>query len=164
MIIRAMPVFSRTLGINGVCDVVEFKKSSKGVKINGIDGKWIPVPVEYKKGKPKENNADILQLAAQAVCLEEMLLCKIEKGYLYYGKTRHRTEVPIDDAIRRELAEITEEMHKHYRRMYTPKVKISKRCNACAMKEICMPVLCRDKSARSYIKSRVKEAETVPCE
>lgn len=164
MIIRAMPVFSRMLGINGVCDVVEFKKSSKGVNINGVVGKWIPIPVEYKKGKPKENNADILQLAAQAVCLEEMLLCKIEKGYLYYGETRHRTEVPIDDAIRRELAEITEEMHKYYSRMYTPKVKTSKRCNACSLKEICMPVLCRDKSARLYIKSRVKEAETVPCE
>ncbi len=164
MIIRAMPVFSKNLGINGICDVVEFKKDNKGVNISGTDGKWLPIPVEYKKGKPKSDDTDALQLAAQAVCLEEMLLCKIEKGYLYYGETRHRTEVIIDDNIRKELFSITEEMHKLYNRMYTPKIKISKRCNACSLKEICLPILCKDKSAREYIKMRLRETEEDICE
>jgi CRISPR-associated exonuclease Cas4 len=154
---RGLPVFSRTLGINGVCDVVEFKRDKNGVELAGMDGRWKPIPVEYKKGEPKLNNCDKLQLAAQAVCLEEMLLCRIEKGYLFYGETRHRFEVAIDDDLRGQLAEITENMHKYYEMQYTPKVKISKSCNACSLKEMCIPVICKNISAKKYIESMIAE-------
>lgn len=154
---RGLPVFSRTLGINGICDVVEFKKDAKGVPLKFAEGKWIPVPVEYKKGKPKENDCDILQAAAQAICLEEMLLCTIEKCYLYYGETKHRTEVILNSEIRERVSGITKQMHSYYERRRTPKVKIGKRCNACSLKEICMPMLCKDISARNYIDSRLSE-------
>ncbi len=103
VITRGLPVFSKSLGINGVCDVVEFKKAQDGIHITGLNGSWVPVLVEYKKGKPKQNECDVLQLAAQAVCLEEMLVCTIEKGYIFYGETRHRTEVQIDEEIRDKL-------------------------------------------------------------
>lgn len=84
LIVRAMPIKSRSLKITGVCDVVEFVSDNNGVEINGMEGKYTPYPVEYKRGKPKKNDSDILQLTAQAMCLEEMLLCEIDKGYMFY--------------------------------------------------------------------------------
>lgn len=64
------------------------------------EGFYRVVPIEYKRGKPKEGEEDILQLAAQAFCLEEMLCCEIEYGYLYYGEVRRRHKVEFDNAIR----------------------------------------------------------------
>ena len=68
--------------------------------IHSFDGLWQPYPVEYKKGEPKENDADRLQLCAQAMCLEEMLACHIEEGALFYGETRRREVVNIGDELR----------------------------------------------------------------
>ena len=83
IISRGMPVFSPALGISGVCDIVEFyRDDKKGISLHGREGRYLVYPVEYKKGQPKEDEADVLQLAAQAMCLEEMLECEIEKGYL----------------------------------------------------------------------------------
>lgn len=159
VITRGLPVFSHSLGISGICDVVEFQKDKDGIEIAGLDGKWAAVPIEYKKGKPKADDCDILQLAAQAVCLEEMLLCHIERGFLFYGETRHRTEVKIDSRIRQQLRAVTEEMHDYYAKKYTPKVKTAARCRQCSLNEICMPVLCGDKSAKKYISRRMKETQ-----
>ncbi len=74
LISRGMPIHSRTLGISGECDVVEFHREEDGITLQGYEGTYKVVPVEYKKGKPKQGNADILQLTAQAMCLEEMLV------------------------------------------------------------------------------------------
>jgi CRISPR-associated exonuclease Cas4 len=93
VITRGMPVYSRTLGINGVCDVVEFHADSSGVSIFEREGTYLPIPIEYKHGKPKEDDMDALQLCAQAMCIEEMMLCHIDAGYLYYGETRHRHRI-----------------------------------------------------------------------
>ncbi len=164
LIIRAMPVCSRELGINGVCDVVEFKRDNGGIELFGEEGRWLPAAIEYKKGSPKEDDSDRLQLAAQTVCLEEMLLCKIEKGYLFYGETRRRTEVLINDALRKKLYDTVKEMHGYYDRSYTPKVKTGKKCKACSLNEICMPKLCGDCSAKEYINKRISETEINPCE
>mgnify|MGYP000898501997 FL=1 len=72
-----------------------------GVPIAGREGKWLPVPVEYKRGKSKEIDADRLQLCAQAICLEEMFCCpKIEVAYIYYGETRRREKVTLTDELR----------------------------------------------------------------
>jgi len=75
LIVRALPIHSPTLGITGICDVVEFVQDPAGVPLNGEIGTFSPIPVEYKHGKPKQELSDILQLTAQAVCLEEMLVC-----------------------------------------------------------------------------------------
>ena len=64
--------------------------------------------------------ADDLQLCAQAMCLEDMLLCKIDKGYLYYGETRRRTEVIFTDEIRETVKSFCKEMHDLYKKQYTP--------------------------------------------
>ena len=73
IISRAMPVSSRELGISGECDIVEFHRCEEGISLQGYDGRYDVIPVEYKKGKPKSSHVDILQMAAQGMCLEEML-------------------------------------------------------------------------------------------
>lgn len=158
IISRGMPVFSRTLGVNGVCDVVEFRASPKGVSLSGRDGTWMPAPVEYKRGAPKQIDADRLQLCCQAMCLEEMLLCgRIPKAYLYYGETARREAVPLDDALRAEVVRSLEEMHELYRKRHTPRVKPTKSCNACSLKGLCLPRLYRVGSAAGYVKQRLEE-------
>lgn len=152
---RGMAVFSRALGINGVCDVVEFHKSKDGVKIVGREGLYKVFPVEYKRGKPKENDCDALQLCAQAMCLEEMLLCTIPEAYLYYGETNHRTRIELSENLRSQVVSMLKEMHALYDRRYTPKVKVSKSCNACSLKDICIPKLCRNLSVSQYIKDNI---------
>lgn len=155
---RGMAVFSRSMGISGVCDVVEFHKSSHGIELYGLEGRYDIVPIEYKKGSPKENDSDVLQLTAQAMCLEEMLACDIPKGYLYYGEQRKRTAVEFSDGLREKVKACCMEMHRLYERRHTPKVKISKACNACSIKNLCLPKLCKDKSVQGYIDDMIGEA------
>ena len=73
-IVRAMPVHSRVLGVSGECDVVEFEKSQVGIILFGKEGYYSVLPIEYKHGEPKHDDCDILQVVAQAMCLEEMLM------------------------------------------------------------------------------------------
>lgn len=93
--IRGLSVVSRSLGISGQCDVVEFHRTPDGIPLRGEEGLWLPYPVEYKHGAPKETPADRLQLCAQAMCLEEMLCCSVPEGALYYGETRRRCVVAL---------------------------------------------------------------------
>ena len=139
---RAMPVHSRELGISGECDVVEFHRSQGGIPLTGREGFYQVVPVEYKRGEPKESDVDILQLTAQAMCLEEMMCCEIPVGYLFYGETRHRTKVDITDGMRAKVREIFCEMHQYFEKRYTPRVKRTKSCNACSLKDMCLLKRC----------------------
>jgi CRISPR-associated exonuclease Cas4 len=161
--VRGMQVFSRTLGISGECDVVEFHQSKAGVPLHGRKGLYLTIPIEYKRGKPKEHDADRLQLCAQAICLEEMLVCEISQGYLFYGEIRRRTEVLFDAELRQKATKMFAQMHEYATRGYTPKVKPNKGCNACSLKDICVPELNKSSSARAYINARLKE-EADKCE
>lgn len=152
LILRGLPIVSHTLRLSGQCDVLEFHASPKGVYLRGEEGLWIPFPVEYKRGAPKENFADQLQLCAQAICLEEMLCCSILEGALFYGETRQRTAVLFTEELREKVRLTTAEMHQMFRRGYTPKVKPTKSCNACSLKELCLPVLMREKNVSEYLK------------
>lgn len=156
---RGMAIFSRSLGLTGNCDVVELHKSSDGVNIFGRDGTFKPVPIEYKKGKPKEDASDTLQLCAQAMCLEEMLLCEIPEAFLFYGETKRRLKVVLDNGLRDQVKTIVKEMHELYEKRYTPKVKLSKRCKACSLAELCMPKLCKNPSVAKYIEKNLSEVE-----
>jgi CRISPR-associated exonuclease Cas4 len=157
IISRGMAIFSGSLGVSGTCDVVELHKSSKGVTIFGREGIYNVVPVEYKRGKPKEDESDVLQLCAQAMCLEEMLLCEIPEAFLFYGETKHRLKILLEDELRLKVKAIFKEMHELYERRYTPKVKLTKSCKACSLIEVCMPKLCKNPSALGYIKKNLSE-------
>lgn len=156
LIVRGLRISSRELGVSGQCDVVEFRRDDNGIDLFGYEGKWQPVPVEYKRGAPKENNADELQLCAQAVCLEEMFGTDIPEGYLYYGENRRRSHVEFSPDLREELRRVAAEMHELFRRGYTPKVKPTKKCKACSLEELCVPKLQRAVSVRDYIRQEIK--------
>ena len=157
LITRDMRIFSRTLGVSGACDVLEFHRGKIGIPLKGREGLWQPYPVEYKRGKPKENTADALQLCGQAMCLEEMLCCEIPQGALYYGEPHRRTEVDFTPELRQEVTDLLTEMHELYRRSYTPKVKPSKSCNACSLKELCLPKLLRSRSVSAYLRGAMED-------
>ena len=157
IIARGLLINSAVLGLSGACDVVEFHRGKEGISLADFDGLWNPYPIEYKKGKPKEHLADELQLCAQAICLEEMLLCEIPEGSLFYGENRRRTIVHFTRELRHEVAEMAREMHELWEKGYTPKVKPQKGCNACSLKEICVPKLARMKTVSSYIEQNLLE-------
>ncbi len=156
IITRAMQVASAELGISGECDVVEFHYAEDGVTLHGLEGHYRVVPVEYKRGQPKADDCDALQLCAQAMCLEEMLCCEIPEAYLYYGETRRRQTVLLDAALRQKTCDMLAEMHSLYQRKHTPKVRRTKACNACSLKDICLPRLSRERSAAAYLSETLK--------
>lgn len=149
--VRAMKIFSRELGVSGECDVVEFHADSQGIPLRERQGLYRVVPVEYKRGVPKEHDADELQLTAQAMCLEEMLQAQIVGGYLYYGETKHRVEVVFSEELRKKVKNCFQEMHQYYQRGYTPKVKTGTKCKQCSLQNRCMPELCNNREVKNYI-------------
>ena len=159
IIVRALPVSSRELGISGECDVVEFHKCEDGIQLHGHRGLYSVFPVEYKKGKPKLTEEDKLQVVAQALCLEEMFSTRVAQGAIFYGETRRREQIEITEELREEVIHMLAEMHQYYARKYTPKVKPSKACNACSLKDICLPKLNKTISVKTYIEQRLEEEE-----
>ena len=159
LVMRGLRVQSHALQAVGVCDVVEFHSCEGGITLPGQEGTWQPYPVEYKRGAPKANDADALQLCGEAMCLEEMLCCDIPVGFLYYGETRHRTRVEITPELRKRVADTAEEMHQLCRKRHTPKGKRTKACNACSLKDICLPVLCGKKTAGGYLQKMLGTME-----
>ena len=158
IIVRALPVHSYSLGVTGICDIVEFIRNSNGTPILDYPGNYNVIPVEYKRGKPKTDLSDTMQLAAQAICLEEMLLCnKINVAYVYYHEIRHREEIKLTDEIRNELKQNIEEMHQYFSRKWTPKVKPGSFCKRCSLIDLCLPELNKNKSVKSYLERKLKE-------
>ena len=157
LILRGLPIVSHTLGLSGQCDVVEFHLTPEGVPLRGEEGRWLPFPVEYKRGRPKEHRADELQLCAQAMCLEEMLCCAVPAGALFYGEPRRRTAVEFSPELRQMVRDFSEEMHQYARRGHTPKAKPTKSCNACSLKDLCLPQLTRRGSVSAYFKQAMEE-------
>ena len=157
LIVRGLRISSRELGLSGQCDVVEFHRMADGVTLFGYDGKWSPVPIEYKHGIPKENNADELQLCAQAMCLEEMFQTNISDGYLYYGENRRRSHVEFVNDLREEVKTAAKEMHELFQRGYTPNVKPTKKCRACSLENLCIPKLQKAENVRRYIEQAIKD-------
>ncbi|MDD2959748.1 MAG: CRISPR-associated protein Cas4 [Lachnospiraceae bacterium] len=157
IISRGMPVYSRTMGAAGTCDIVVFHRVKEGISLFKYEGNFEIYPIEYKRGRPKETDADLLQLAAQAMCLEEMLSCSIQRGALFYGETKRRLEIDFTERLRKQVQDTFAEMHKYYEARYTPKVKWTKACNACSLKELCLPQLGRQKSVSRYIAEHVNE-------
>lgn len=156
--VRGMRVVSQRLKLAGNCDVVEFRADPAGVPLYGRAGTWLPLPVEYKHGAAKENDADRLQLCSQGMALEEMLACEVPQGALFYEETRRREPVPLTAELRAKTQAMADEMNAYFVRGYTPKVKPGKFCNACSLKELCLPRLCRHADVQGYIRAHMEEA------
>lgn len=160
LIVRGIRVHSFSLNAVGVCDVVEFHRNSNGISLPDYEGLWHPYPVEYKRGSPKSHDADELQLCAQALCLEEMLLVNIPEGSLYYGETKRRVRVAFTPEMRERVRELILEMHQYTKSGYTPRPKPTKGCNACSLQEVCLPKLNRNPSVSDYIHHHLGEDAT----
>lgn len=145
--LRSVSMVSCRLGLYGVADVVEFirSESGQGITMIGYLGKWQPIPVEYKRGKPKSDERDEVQLCAQAICLEEMYNAKgdsnleISTGYLFYGETRHRHEVVFNQELRNKVESYARRMHELFETGTTPLAIYKTHCNACSLVELCNP-------------------------
>ena len=157
LVVRALPVSSRTMGVSGECDIVEFRKCEDGVKLHGHRGFYSIYPVEYKKGKPKHSEEDILQLTAQAMCLEEMFSTTVSEGAIFYGETRRREQVYFSSELREEVENMFSEMHEYYKKNYTPKVKKTKACQSCSLKNLCLPKLEKTVSVKKYMSQIFEE-------
>ena len=157
LITRGMRVVSHRLRMTGACDVVEFRADPEGIPLQNTEGRWQPTPVEYKHGREKETDADRVQLCAQAMALEEMLVCKIPEGALFYEETRRRERVALTPELRQTTLALAEEMNRYFARGYTPKVKPGKHCNACSLKALCLPVLCRRADPNAYLREHLEE-------
>lgn len=158
--IRGLPISSKRLGLSGECDVVEFQKSDEGINLFGHRGTYNVYPIEYKKGRPKIGKEDIIQLTAQALCLEEMFSTTVSEGALFYGTTRRRERVEITDELKKEAELTIAEMHQYFRRRHTPLVKTNKKCRECSLVDICMPELEKTPSVKSFIQRKLKEDDS----
>ena len=92
------------------------------------------------------------------MCLEEMLCCDIEKGALYFGETHQRVEIEFTPELRKDVRDTLAEMHELYKRGSTPKVRPTKSCNACSLKELCLPQLVRRESVQTYLRRAMEES------
>ena len=159
LILRGLRVASPALRLGGICDVVEFHRSPSGVPLMGREGFWLPYPVEYKKGSDQTRESDEVQLCGQALCLEDMLCCQIPEGSLFYGETRRRTRVAFDEPLRQRTLSLLQEMLGHMARGHTPAAKPHKGCNACSLRDVCLPKLSRTPSVADYVHARAAEED-----
>lgn len=163
--LRSVSMVSYRLGLYGVADVVEFIRTEKdeGIKLEGYSGNWRPVPIEYKRGKPKPDERDEVQLCAQATCLEEMYNEKIDcnlnisKGYLFYGETRHRHEVIFSQELRNKVDAYASRMHELFENGKTPLAVYKTHCKACSLVELCNPkAFCNPRKVNDYLKNALE--------
>ena len=147
LVSRAVPVSSKILGFTGIIDVIEFRRSDDGIKLGRHSGTWIPEVIEYKRGKEKPDERDIVQLCAQVICLEEKWDVRIDKSYLYYFKTNKRIEVLITNELRNKVIEISKEMHTLYNEQKIPPAEFFKNCQLCSLYDICMPKITKRRAS-----------------
>lgn len=157
IIMRGMRVISHKLKLTGVCDVVEFHLTDEGISLSKYDGEWMPIPIEYKHGHSKSIDADRLQLCAQAMALEEMLVCEIPYGYLYYKETNKREKVLFDLEMRNKVENMAKGMCSLFQSGWTPKAKTSSKCSRCSLNDICLPSLNRGDNTSRYIDAHLME-------
>jgi CRISPR-associated exonuclease Cas4 len=142
---RGLRIRSLRLGLIGQADVVEFHRQEEGPPL--------PMPIEYKRGKPKANRCDEVQLCAQAFCLEEMLNVEIPRGALFYGRPRRRTDVVFDRDLRQLTENAARRLHELIRNRVTPPAVYEKKCDACSLFGQCLPKASRQ--AAAYVEKEI---------
>ena len=138
-ITRGVRLRSLRLGLIGQADVVEFHASMAGAVLDGEDELWRPFPVEYKRGRPKLDRSDEVQLCAQGLCLEEMFESPVTAGALFYAAPRRRLDVEFDAELRAETESLAERMQQLYREQATPRAVYLPKCDNCSLIALCMP-------------------------
>jgi len=163
---RSVPILSWTLGMHGIADSIEYHKvpndTLHAIKLPGLDGTWLPRPIEFKRGKPKPDDRDAVQLCAQAICIEEMMGTKISRGDIYYWETRRKQPIELTMALRELTRELASRMHELFSTGVTPTDTQRRPCRSCSLNEVCQPnLLKRRGSVASYINSALGATEEV---
>lgn len=171
---RALRLRSLRLGLTGVADVVEFHRvpnarvpggthsdeRAPGVRLPGVAGLWQPIPVEFKRGRPKVGPYDEIQLCAQALCLEEMFGVCIPAGFLFYGEPRQRHELELANALRQQTENMAGRLHELTRAGKTPTARYEKKCESCSLLGLCLPKATGGrKNVDSYLSRMIDAAE-----
>lgn len=143
-----VPIRSLRLGVIGRADIVEFHRQE--------DGSWLALPVEYKRGRPKKDDTDRVQLCAQAICLEEMLKCSVPEGALYYGEKKRRSPVVFDTSLRDRTAQTAAAVHALLAKGETPPPQYDKRCESCSFLPLCLPKVATRKRVGAYLRRMVE--------
>jgi len=145
-IVRTLPISSQRYGLSGQADVVEFH----------ADGSVYPV--EYKRGRPKKDRCDEVQLCAQALCLEEMLQIAIDRGALFYGQRRRRREVVFSAELRNLTEQTIRATHNLLAADETPPAIHDGRCDHCSLRQICLPGSCNEtRSVAKYLAQMLRD-------
>lgn len=148
---RGLAMRSVRLGLIGMADVVEFRPQ--------LQGPPCPYPIEYKRGRPKPDRCDEVQLCAQALCLEEMVGVDVPAGAIFYGQPRRRTEVSFDGSLRAETEALAERMHALYAARATPLAQYAPKCDHCSLLEICLPATAGEgRLVAQYLKNALSAA------
>lgn len=157
---RQLRLSSRELGLFGVADVVEFHplpdSAVAGVELPGSSGRWQAFPIEYKRGRRRPEMSYLVQLCAQALCLEEMLAATVPAGALYHGKSRRRQAVTFDGALRRRTRQRAAELHTLLAAGRVPPPVPGPKCRFCSLAQVCVPKLPPGRSAREYLARRLE--------
>ena len=148
---RGLAACSLRLGLAGIVDVVEFRPQ--------LQGSPRPFPIEYKRGRPKPDRCDEVQLCAQALCLEEMVGVEVPSGAIFYGQPRRRTEVNFDSNLRTETEVLAQRLHVLYTARATPKAQYAPKCDRCSLLEVCLPATAGEgRSVANYLREALTAA------
>jgi len=156
-IARSVRIRSLSIGLVGIADLVEFHRCERdddplGAPLDGLTGRWRPFPVEYKRGRPKIDDRDRVQLCAQAFCLEEMLGVPIPAGAIFYGEPRRRAEVAFDTRLRGVTLDAVRRLRALIESGETPPARFDPKCHGCSLIELCLPAVTdRHRSAAAFL-------------
>lgn len=145
---RTVEVFAPKLGLSGKLDLLE-----QNIKTGELK------PVEYKRGKPKTHDADLVQLCAQVLCLEEMTGKEIKVASLWYWQTRKRIDVEIDAKLRSRTLSLIKEIHTLLDSDNLPEPILTKSCKACSLIDICLPKIHSKQDMATYLKFLYEDDE-----
>jgi len=126
-LLRALPVWSRRLGLNGKCDIVERR----------LDGSLFPV--EFKLGKRRKWENDDAQLCAQALCLEEMFGISVRHGAIFHADSKRRREVEFHEELRSRTIKAIRRLHEMVRSCMVPPAEYRDACQECSLFDVCLP-------------------------
>ena len=170
IVARGLRIHCLRLGLSGEADVVEFRRAGSptpdsgtatAVQLAGRSGLWNPFPVEYKRGRPKSDAWDEVQLCAQALSLEEMFSVSIPSGALFYGTNRRRTAVDFTPQLRSRTEALARRMHALYAARQTPPAEYAKKCESCSLLEVCLPTMStRRRDVARYLATALRNLET----
>lgn len=124
---RALPVWSDRHNLIGKADLVEFHP----------DGSVYPV--EFKHGAKRQKLHDDIQLAAQAICLEEMLGRPVPAGAIFHATSHRRREVLVTPQLKQLVIETADAIRSMLSSARLPPPANDARCRECSLKDICQP-------------------------